>query len=904
MDSTSARKLRHGLIALAIALPALLAVAAAARIVQDHHSTVEQAESDMRNIATTLYEHAMRTFGEADTHLRMAVAEIERAGFDARPEYQARLHEILRAKQTDSPLAASLGVLSPDGWILASAFRYPMLPVDARDRDYFVHLSAHDEGALYISRSVQSHLSGRWVIPVARKVNRLDGTLKMIVNFGVGVAYFDRFYRNLQLGQSGRLLLVKRDGWVLMETQLTTGVIGRNLAGTAPFLMAERPPRGSYETSRSAIDGTARVVGYASSPQSSVIAVASMSRGEVLQPWVMRSWQLAGFAAVSILLLLGLLRFLWLRLADLEAARNGLAARNSELDTARRRFQELVDGIDGVVWEATLPDFTFTYVSGNAASVSGYEAKRWIEDPFFWRETLCTDPHGRRTEALLMSVGSSKLFKPVEHHILGPTGEEIWLRSNVMLADDVARGRYVRGVTTDITLEKQSQFQLFEAIHIDPLTKLPSRRALIKHLEHALALAHNNHSIVAIILIDVDNFNTLNDSLGHEVGDDALVQIAARLQEGLDPTDILARMGGDEFAIVMEEVDQNALRVERLAESVHASLSRVIAIAGRQVYTTVSMGIAMFPQDGMDRQTLIRNADTALYRVKDAGRNGWQFFDSSMARQIENRLDMETALRHAVENREFRLYYQPQHSLEDGCIVGAEALVRWERPGVGMVPPHEFIRAAEESGFIVALGSWVLMAACCQAAEWRKAGLHVRVAVNVSAVQLQQAGFVDQVQHVLAVSGLPPHRLELEITEGVFVSDIPGALDKLNRIKSLGVELAMDDFGTGYSSLSYLKQMPVDRLKIDQSFVRTLPEDADDCAIVRAILAMAANLKLQVIAEGVESEDQLDFLRNEGCQEIQGYLLSPPVSPDIFIAQFMHAGRTSTPQPVTDRVPE
>lgn len=842
----------------------------------------------MRNIATTLHEHAMRTFSEADTHLRMAIADIEQRGFEATPEHEAELHEILLAQEADSPLAASVGVLSPDGWILASAFRYPMRPVDARDRDYFTYLSSHNDRERYISRSVQSRLSGKWVIPVARRVNRPDGSLNMIVNFGIDREYFDRFYRNLQLGDSSRLLLVRRDGWVIMATPLTAGVIDRNLAHTAPFLAANRPLAGAYETPRSSLDGTARVVGYASLAESPVVAVASMARDQVLQPWIVRSWQLASLAAVSTLLLLGLLRFLWLRLAD--------------LDAARLRFQELVDGIDGVVWEATLPNFRFTYVSGNAGSVSGYDAKQWIDDPHFWSDRLCTDPDGRRADASL-GAGSPAPFKPIEHHIVAPGKKEIWLRSNVMLAESPARGLYVRGVTTNITLEKESEARLFEAIHVDPLTRLPSRHALVEHLEHALVLARHNRAIVAIVLVDIDNFNTLNDSLGHDYGDEALVQITARLQDCLDSTDMLARMGGDEFAIVMEDVDQNALKVEHMAERIHASLSQVIAIAGRKLYTTVSTGIAMFPQDGTDHQTLIRNADTALYRVKEAGRNDWQFFDSSMARQIEYRMDMESGLRHAVENREFRLHYQPQHSLEDGRIVGAEALVRWERPGVGMVPPHEFIRMAEESGFIVRLGTWVLMAACRQAADWRKAGLYLRVAVNVSAVQLQQSDFVEQVRHALAVSGLPPDRLELEITEGAFVADVPDALDKLSQIKSIGVQLAVDDFGTGYSSLSYLKQMPVDRLKIDQSFVRDLPGDAGDCAIVRAILAMAANLNLHVIAEGVESEAQLDFLRREGCQEVQGYLLSPPISPDSFIARFGSAGRMSEPRFVVANTP-
>jgi len=654
-------------------------------------------------------------------------------------------------------------------------------------------------------------------------------------------------------------------------------------------------PIGEYETHRSAVDGNARLVGYASLTQSPVVAVASITLAEVLHPWVQRSWKVAGLGVLSTVLILCLLRFLWLQLADLETAQAGLARRNEDLDAARRRFQELVDGIDGVVWEAVLPDFRFTYVSGNAGAISGYKAEQWIGDEHFWRDRLCTGPDGKHVEPVL-STARPGLIKPIEHHIVTPDGKQKWLRSNVMLADTRTGGLHVRGVTIDVTPQKESELQLFEANHVDPLTKLPNRRALVERMGHALLLAGHNQSAVAVVLIDIDNFSTLNDSLGHEFGDEVLVQVAARLRGCLGPTDMLARMGGDEFAVLMEDVDCTALNVEFLAERISAALEPPIPVKDRELYLTVSMGIALSPQDGPDTQALMRNADTALYRVKAAGRNGWQFFDSSMARQVEHRLDMETGLRHAIEREEFRLYYQPQRSLEDGRIVGAEALVRWERPGVGMVPTQEFIRLAEENGFIVGLGTWVLQAACRQAVAWGKAGLHVRIAVNVSVVQLHQVDFVDLVRAALAQSGLPPHCLELEITEGAVVSDVADALDKLREIKSLGVQLAVDDFGTGYSSLSYLKQMPVDRLKIDQSFVRDIPDSADDCAIVRAILAMAANLNLQVIAEGVESEEQLAFLRDEGCQEIQGFLLSPPVNPDNFIARFRNAGRV--PQPV------
>lgn len=902
MGSRSARKLRRGLMALAFILPALYAVSAGTAIMTDYRSTIKQAEFDMRNIAATLHEHAMRSFGEADNRLRVAISEIERRKLEPGAVFERELHDILKASGHDSPLSGSAGVMSPDGWIRASASSYPMSPVNGRDRDYYAWLSTHRERDKYISRSVRSRLSGRWVIPVARRVDNPDGSLKMIVNFGLDMGYFDNFYRSLELGESGRLLLVRRDGWVIVETPPIAGMVDHNVAKSRLFRNLEKTPVGAFESDVSALDGTARVVGYASLAQSPVIAVASVARAEVLQPWVTRSWQLAGLGAISTLLLLGLLRFLWLRLDDLEAAQEGLTRQNKDLDSARLRFQELVDGIDGIVWEAALPDFRFTYVSGNAAAISGYPAGQWIGEPSFWRDRLCTGPDGKRAEPVL-SLGGPRLIKPIEHHIRAPDGREVWLRSNVMLAESPSGGLQLRGVTIDITAQKESELQLFEAIHVDPLTRLPSRRAVAEHIEHALALAQHNRSITAVVLMDIDNFSTLNDSLGHEHGDDVLVQIAERIQACLNPADMLARMGGDEFAIVVEDVDRLALKVEHLAERIHSSLERAIPVDGRKLYLTVSMGIALCPQDGRDYQTLMRNAETALYRVKAAGRNGWQLFDSSMARQVEHRLDMETALRHAIEHQEFRLEYQPQRSLQHGNIVGAEALVRWNRPGVGMVPPQEFIRMAEESGFIVGLGNWVLTTACCQAAEWRRAGLHLRIAVNVSVLQLQQADFVEQVRRALEVSGLPPERLELEITEGAFVSDVLDALDKLHQIKALGVELAVDDFGTGYSSLSYLKQMPVDRLKIDQSFVREIPDNADDCAIVRAILAMAINLNLEVIAEGVESQAQLEFLHIEGCHEVQGFFLSPPVSPDNFVTHFLAAGHVSGPRRVAARAP-
>jgi diguanylate cyclase (GGDEF)-like protein len=881
----SIRKLRRGLVLFALILPLLYILSAGTAIVMDRRSTLAQAGSDMRNIAATLNEHALRTFGEADTRLRWALDEIERRRLPLSPAGERDIHDILAAAVDGAPQAAGMNVIDGDGWLRASDSTYPLQPIDSRDREYYAYLSTHPGRGMHIARSILSRTNGKWTIPVTRRVDRPDGSLKMIGGFGVDMAYFDRFYRTLHLGDSSRLMLLRRDGWVVMETPLGANVIGHNVGATALFRHLAAAPSGLYETERSMIDGKPRLIGYASLPESDIVAVASIARAEVLQPWVVRSWEVAAIGAVSTLLLLGLLRFLWLRLADLEEIQLSLTRRNNQLDAAHRRFQELVDGIDGVVWEAELPTFRFTYVSGNAEAISGYKAGEWIHDPAFWRDRLCTTPDGKTVEPVLNLDGPG-LLKPVEHHLMTPDGREIWLRSNVMLAGSGPGHLQVRGITIDVTRQKQSELQLFQAVHVDPLTRLPNRRAFVDHLNHALALAERNGTMVALVLIDLDNFKTLNDTLGHGRGDQVLVRIGERLRDCIGPTDVLARMGGDEFAIAVEGGHRLALRAEHLAERIHAACADKVAFDDRELYLTVSMGIALYPQDGLDCQALVRSADTALYRAKAAGRNGWQFFDSSMARQVEHRLDLETGLRRAIDGGEFQLFYQPQRSLLDGRIVGAEALVRWDRPGRGMVPTQEFINVAEESGFIVALGNWVLRAACCQAADWGRTGLPLRIAVNVSVVQLRQADFVDQVRHALVLSGLPPHRLELEITEGAFVADTVDAIGKLHVIKTMGVELAVDDFGTGYSSLSYLKQLPVDRLKIDQSFVRDLPRSDGDRAIVRAILAMAANLNLQVIAEGVESDEQVDFLRAEGCQEIQGFVLSPAINAASFAERF------------------
>ena len=888
VTSANIRMPRRILLALGIALPLLYVLFAGLAIFQDRQSTLSQAESDVRNISATLNAHAMRTLGEADAQLRDAIEEIERRRLVPFGDKDlGEIHNILLRHTQLLPQVVTITVIDADGWMRANTSNYPLSPLDVRDREYFSHLATSPETGLFISRPIKSRAAvGNWAIPLARRVNNPDGSMKMIVGMAIDMGYFDQLYRTLDLGDDGRLLLVRTDGWVEMEFPLTERVMDMNLASEELFQKYRKAMHGVFHTEHAALDNTPRLLGYAGSTQYPLIAVASMSRHDILEAWYRRSWVTAFSGAISVCLLLALLRFLWIRLQDLVTVQDDLARQNEALARSRERYQELVDGIDGIVWEAELPDFRFTYVSGHAGAISGYPSQDWLSNPRFWHEKLSVGTDGQPVAPSLY-MHSNAAIEPIEHRIKSPDGRDIWLRSNLMVTDAGHRKLQLRGVTVDITKQKQSERDLFDAINVDPLTRLPNRRAMVECIVHALAIANSNRTLLAVLLIDLDNFANMNASLGHDIGDRLVELVAQRLSAGLGQTEKLARVGGDEFILLMEEVGRSGIRVEQQAERLHAALHNPFDVHGKELYVTASIGIALFPQDGVDCQSLLRSADTAMHRAKAAGRDCWQFFDNSMARHVEHRLEIEMALRQAFDRHEFYLQFQPQRSLDSGAVVGAEALLRWERIGVGMVSPSEFVPLAEETGLIVALGDWVLRNACTQAVEWqRDQQLAIRMAVNVAAAQLRQPDFVARVQAALEQTGLPPTRLELEITEGCLVGDLGEAAEKLRQVRAMGVALAVDDFGTGYSSLSYLTRLPLDRLKIDQSFVRGIPDNLNDCALVRAIIGMARNLNLKVIAEGVESQAQIDFLRAEGCDEIQGFLLSPPISADAFALRF------------------
>lgn len=437
-------------------------------------------------------------------------------------------------------------------------------------------------------------------------------------------------------------------------------------------------------------------------------------------------------------------------------------------------------------------------------------------------------------------------------------------------------------IASDTTEQTEAEKNIHFLAYYDVLTGLPNRTLLRDRLGQLIAVAHRDKQQFALIFLDLDRFKYINDSMGHSVGDRLLQSVALRIQDCVREGDTVSRIGGDEFIVLLREAGESAASV--VAQKLLLSLATPYDLDGQVISTQASIGICIYPDQAQDADTLIKNADMAMYRAKEEGRNNFQFFAPEMNFRVDLLFSMEKDLRLALERGELFLQYQPQADLASGELSGVEALIRWKHPVKGLVSPAEFIPVAEETGQIVAIGEWVLRTACRQMAEWQKAGVHdLTIAVNLSIRQLRQPTLGEFVNKVLQETGLEARHLELEITEGIMMGDNQAAFRFLGEMQDLGVQLSIDDFGTGFSSLNYLKQMPVNKLKIDQSFIRDIETDEGDAAIIRSIISLGHRLNLRVIAEGVETQEQLDFLRIRGCDEIQGYFYSHPLLADEFI---------------------
>jgi diguanylate cyclase (GGDEF)-like protein/PAS domain S-box-containing protein len=456
-----------------------------------------------------------------------------------------------------------------------------------------------------------------------------------------------------------------------------------------------------------------------------------------------------------------------------------------------------------------------------------------------------------------------------------------WLSITVVRDEKGDISNYI-ALFSDITERKASYERIQHLAHFDALTNLPNRALLNDHLDLAIAVAKRTQTQLAIVFLDLDRFKIVNDSLGHHAGDLLLQIVSERLKTCVRETDTVARLGGDEFVLLLNSISEPN-DAAHVAQKVVEAISIPFVLDGHEVNIGTSIGIGIYPDNGLDRPTLIKNADAAMYHAKESGRNNFQFFSSVMNDKAFERLALENDMRRALKREEFFLHYQPQIDILTGKIIGVEALIRWQHPERGLVPPNNFIHLAEKCGLIVPIGEWVLRTACAQNIAWQKEGLApILTAVNISAQQFQQKNFKESLMQILGNTGLAPHFLDLEITESAIMENAESMLEKLHSLKEIGLHLSIDDFGTGYSSLSYLKHFPIDKLKIDRSFVQDITDDSNSYAIIETIINMGHNLKLKVIAEGVETAEQLATLQELQCDEIQGFYFSRPIAPQDF----------------------
>ena len=499
-------------------------------------------------------------------------------------------------------------------------------------------------------------------------------------------------------------------------------------------------------------------------------------------------------------------------------------------------------------------------------------------------------PCENRESCPAMEVLESGRPASAVHHYHAAGGE---VRTFEIDASPLRRNGTVEGVIEvlrDVTERVRAEAQAKEkderlnylAFH-DSLTHLPNRALFYDRLQHALAKARRSGKKSALLYLDLDLFKKINDSLGHQAGDRVLCEVARRIRRIVRKADTVARLGGDDFVIILEEVD-GVSRITRVAQKIREVLSEVVFVGDHRLYVSASIGISLFPDDGQDVERLLRAAEMAMYRAKEEGRNGYQLYQEKMNSRAQEMLLMESHLREALEKEQLVLHYQPQVVLSTGRHVGAEALLRWEHPERGLIGPDQFIPLAEETGLIVPIGEWVIRNACRQLKRWMDRGLPpMLIAVNVSARQFRQSNIIQLVSDILLETGLPPELLELEITESTIMNDVEAAIVTMENLNSLGVKIAIDDFGTGYSSLAYLKKFPIQKLKVDRTFVRDISCDPNDAGIVSAIIAMAHTLNLEVVAEGIETLDHLQFLQKTGCEVGQGYLFSRPVPQEEFL---------------------
>jgi diguanylate cyclase (GGDEF)-like protein len=833
----------------------------------DNHRSAQKARlTNMNSMGVVLAEQTSRFAQVIDLTLREVQSRIVTLNIATPEDFQSQLatqdFQIYLAERAKNvPQADGIILIGADGLTLNWSRGWPVMRVDARGRDFYNHFRDHDDPGLFIGSLSKGRETGKLSLFFARRVTGSEGRFLGLVLGVVDIRYLIDFYQTVGNRSRQSVTLLRRDGTMLIRYPNPETAIGVKLPQKSPWYARVAGGGGNYFTPGT-IDGVPGLVSVHPLAEYPLVIDVLTDKADVFAQWHEESIYIAGFAltgAIAFSCLFWMLARQFRRQAD----------QNARLELGHQQFDAVLSNItQGIclfdaekrllIWNQryeeiyNLPPKAIR-IGSSFEAIVGYRFAAGSTPDMSMSDYLDS---GNQLAAGMQSSSSIEA-----------------LRNGRILAicyQPVRGGGWV-ATHEDITERQLAEESVAFMARHDALTRLPNRVLFRERMEQAIALAGRGTEF-AVICLDLDNFKLVNDTLGHPIGDGLLVAVSDRLRTCLREIDTVARLGGDEFAIIQIGVRQPN-DAESLASRIIDAFHQPFDVDGHRIMAAASIGITIAPGNSVSYETLMRDADIALYLAKTEGRGTVRFFEPEMDARIHIRRMLELDLQSAITRNEFELYYQPLISLIPKKLIGFEALLRWHHPIRGLVSPLDFIPVAEETGLIISIGEWVLRTACFEAATWPD---DLSVAVNLSPVQFKQGDIVATIQAALAASGLRPDRLELEITESVFLRDTVGTLAALHQLRAMGIGVALDDFGTGYSSLSYLHSFPFNKIKIDQSFVRDLMTNKESMSIVRAVIGLGKSLGIKTLAEGVETLEQLNGLRDKGCIEVQGYFFSRP----------------------------